>query len=252
MKFMPVAAFLEIAYQSKSRGDPRGRPAGLSMQWLLSTLVAGFVAFTLTDIDDLLLLIFFSQTKKSFTKREVLLGQYLGFLFLLLLTILGYLGTLVIPLAWIGLLGLVPFFRGLNELYKRFFNMKETPSDQKDSSSSSLFSSRLDRIFARLFNPRVSTIAVLTIGNGSDNLSVYIPLFAHSTPIQVGIYLILFLLLIGVWCILGYTISHLPGIAQVLERIGSFILPFLMIGLGLFILWKNGTFLLLFQLVRHH
>ena len=96
------------------------------MQWLLSTLVTGFVAFTLTDIDDLLLLIFFfSQTKKSFTKREVFLGQYLGFLVLLLLTTLGYLGTLVIPLAWIGLLGLVPFFRGLNELYKRFFNKKE-------------------------------------------------------------------------------------------------------------------------------
>jgi cadmium resistance protein CadD (predicted permease) len=55
------------------------------MQWLLSTLVAGFVAFTLTDIEDLLLLIFFfSQTQKAFTKREVLLGQYLGFSVLLL------------------------------------------------------------------------------------------------------------------------------------------------------------------------
>jgi cadmium resistance protein CadD (predicted permease) len=93
------------------------------MQWLHSTLVAAFVAFTLTDIDDLLLLIFFfSQTEKAFTKREVLLGQYLGFLFLLLLTTLGYFGTLVIPQAWIGLLGLVPFFRGLNELHKRFLN----------------------------------------------------------------------------------------------------------------------------------
>jgi cadmium resistance transport/sequestration family protein len=223
------------------------------MPWILSTLVTGFVAFTLTDIDDLLLLIFFfSQTKKSFTKREVLLGQYLGFLVLLLLTTLGYLGTLVIPQAWIGLLGLIPFIRGLNELHKRFFNKKEPPSDQKDSSSSTVFSSRLDRVFARLFNPRVSTVAVLTIGNGSDNLSVYIPLFAHSTPGQVGIYLILFLFLVGVWCILGYMISHLPGIAQVLERTGLFILPFLLIGLGLFILSKNGTFLLLFQLVRHH
>ena len=223
------------------------------MQWLLSTLVMGFVAFTLTDIDDLILLIFFfSQTKKSFTKREVFLGQYLGFLVLLLLTTLGYLGTLVIPLAWIGLLGLVPFFRGLNELYRRFFYKKEMPSDQQDSSSSSLFSSHLDRVFARLFNPRVSTIAVLTIGNGSDNLSVYIPLFAHSTPGQVGVYLILFLFLVGVWCMLGYSISHLPGIAQVLERTSSFILPFVMIGLGLYILWKNGTFLMLFQLVTHH
>src|SRR5690348_2803773 len=156
------------------------------MEWLLSTLVMGFVAFTLTDIDDLLLLIFFfSQTKKSFTKGEVFLGQYLGFVFLLLLTTLGYLGTLVIPLAWIGLLGLVPFFRGLYELNKRFFSKHEPPSDQKGFLPASLYSSRLDRVFARLFNPRVSTIAVLTIGNGSDNLSVYIPLFAHSTPTQV-------------------------------------------------------------------
>ena len=222
------------------------------MQWLFSTLVMGFVAFTLTDIDDLLLLIFFfSQTKKSFTKREILLGQYLGFLFLLLLTTLGYLGTLVIPLAWIGLLGLVPFFRGLNELYKRFFNKNQSPSNPIDSSPSSLYSSRLNRVIARLFNPRVSMIAVLTIGNGSDNLSVYIPLFAHSTPAQVGIYLILFLLLVGIWCMLGYTVSHLPGVAHVLEVTSSFMLPFLMIGLGLFILSKNGTFLMLIQLVRH-
>ena len=223
------------------------------MQWLFSTLVTGFVAFTLTDIDDLLLLIFFfSQTKQSFTKREVFLGQYLGFLFLLLLTTLGYLGTLVIPLAWIGLLGLVPFFRGLNELYKRFFNKNQSPSNAIDSSPSSLYSSRLDRVIARLFNPRVAMIAVLTIGNGSDNLSVYIPLFAHSAPAQVGIYLILFLLLVGVWCMLGYTVSHLPGVAHVLEVTGSFMLTFVMIGLGLFILWKDGTFLMLLQLVTHH
>ena len=223
------------------------------MPWLLSTLVTGFVAFTLTDIDDLILLIlFFSQTKKSLTKREVILGQYLGFLVLLLLTTLGYLGTLVIPLAWIGLLGLVPFIRGLNELYKRFFSKNRSSLDQKDSSPSTVFSSRLDRVFARLFNPRVSAIVVLTIGNGSDHLSVYIPLFAHSTSGQVGIYMILFLFLVGVWCILGYTISHLPGIAQVLEHTSSFILPFVMMGLGLYILWKNGTFLMLFQLVTHH
>src|SRR5690349_5263751 len=110
----------------------------------------GFVAFALTDIDDLIILIFcFSQTKKSFTKREVFAGQYLGFLVLLFLTILGYLGTLAIPLVWIGLLGLVPFFRGLNELYKRFSSKKEMLSIQHDSSSSAMFSSRLDRVFAR-------------------------------------------------------------------------------------------------------
>jgi cadmium resistance protein CadD (predicted permease) len=130
------------------------------MHWLLSTLVTGLIAFTLTDVDDLILLIFFfSQTKKTFKKREVFVGQYLGFLVLLFLTTMGYLGTLVIPLAWIGLLGLVPFLRGLNELYKRFFNKQETPADQQLSMSSSLLSSRLYRVSARFFNPRVATIA---------------------------------------------------------------------------------------------
>jgi cadmium resistance protein CadD (predicted permease) len=77
-------------------------------------------------------------------------------------------------------------------------------------------------------------------------------LFAHSTPAQVGIYVLLFLLLVGVWCLLGYTISHLPGIAQMLELTGAFMLPILLIGLGLFILWKDGTFALFIQLVKHH
>jgi cadmium resistance protein CadD (predicted permease) len=79
-----------------------------------------------------------------------------------------------------------------------------------------------------------------------------VPLFAHSTPAQVGIYLILFLLLVGLWCITGHTLSLLPGIAQILERTGSLMLPFLLIGLGLFILWKDSTFLMFFQLVAHH
>src|SRR5205823_14228728 len=100
------------------RRQSRGGNIQLSMHWLLSTLVAGFVAFTLTDIDDLLLLIFFfSQTKKIFTKREVFFGQYLGFLFLLILTTIGYFGLLVITLHCVGLIGLVTFFMSLYCFY---------------------------------------------------------------------------------------------------------------------------------------
>ena len=40
--------------------------------------------------------------------RHIVTGQYLGFTALLAISLLGFLGGLVVPRAWIGLLGLAP------------------------------------------------------------------------------------------------------------------------------------------------
>jgi cadmium resistance protein CadD (predicted permease) len=54
-----------------------------------------------------------------------------------------------------------------------------------------------------------------------------------------------FFLMVGVWCAIAYLLTRQPTIAQVLSRYGNAVVPFVLIGLGLFILYERGTFRLL-------
>src|SRR3989440_7063955 len=89
--------------------------------WLVSTILIGIIAFITTNIDNLLLLILvFSQP--DFRKRHIVIGQYLGFIVIIMVSMLGFFGKFLLPLAWIGLLGLVPIIigiRGIRELLRK-------------------------------------------------------------------------------------------------------------------------------------
>src|SRR5262249_23044794 len=159
-------------------------------------------------IDDMLLLtVFFSDRRSGLKKRHIVLGQYIGFVVLLLLSLLGFLGTLLIPASWIGLLGFYPIFKGVYEVRKRFFLKKDQPREavlppvlrEKPS------------LLSALQAPQTYGVAAMTIGNGGDNLSVYIPLFAQIEGTSVLFLFVLFLLLVGVWCLIGYWLTRLPG-----------------------------------------
>jgi uncharacterized membrane protein YidH (DUF202 family) len=48
---------------------------------------------------------------------------------------------------------------------------------------------------------------------GSDNIGVYVPLFANSRLESLLVILGVFLLLVGVWCYVAYKLTTLPAIA---------------------------------------
>ncbi len=206
----------------------------------LSLLLIGLSAFAVTNIDDLLLLtVFFSDTVSGLHKSHIVLGQYLGFVILLLLSLLGSLGAIFIPIYWIGLLGFYPIIKGMYEVRKRFFTKRDRLQDTRsyfDDSSSIRVREQPSQLTAQTLG-----IATLTIGNGADNLSGYIPLFAQSSGVRTLFLVVLFLLLVGVWCLMGYWLTRLPGVEAILGRISFAVFPFLLIGLGLVIVWKTGT-----------
>jgi cadmium resistance protein CadD (predicted permease) len=87
------------------------------MDRLLSAVLVGMTSFIATNLDDIVVLvIFFSQVSATFRRRHIVFGQYLGFTALLLLSLPGYLGGLVLPKAWVGLLGLLPLGVGVGQL----------------------------------------------------------------------------------------------------------------------------------------
>jgi cadmium resistance transport/sequestration family protein len=227
------------------------------MTWFVSALLIGIVTFAITNIDDIFVLaIFFaqSQANPALKKRQVVMGQYLGFSVLVLASLLVVLTSLVIPLAWIGLLGLIPFGQGLFRLIK-LFGKRHQADEQGDESQQREPNhdqeASVPRVLRPFLNPRIFSIATITISNGSDNISIYPPIFAHGGTGQLVIVLIVFFLMVALWCLSGYSLTRVPGVAQVLERYGSSLLPLCLMGLGVYILIQSGTVSLFASFIHH-
>lgn len=214
------------------------------MTWLVSAVLIAIVTFTITNIDDVLVLaIFFAQSKSNpaLKKRHVIMGQYLGFSVLVLASLLVFLTSLVIPLAWIGLLGLIPLGQGIFRLIKLVRKQPQEKQHQQEEEASPDQVSAMPRFLRSVLTPRIYSIATITISNGSDNISIYPPIFAHGGTGQLVVVLIVFFLMVALWCLVGYGLTRLPGIAQILERYGQYLLPLCLMGLGIYILIESGT-----------
>ncbi|MGJ5627817.1 cadmium resistance transporter [Nostoc sp. CALU 1950] len=205
----------------------------------------GIIAFIATNIDDIIiLLIFFSQVDVNFRRRHILLGQYVGFAAIIIASSPGFFGGLVVQREWIGLLGLLPVGIGIQQLISR---KEETISVQTVSSDfrQATPTNPVLSFILSVLHPQTYKVAAVTIANGGDNISIYIPLFAGQDLASLGVILGIFFIMVGVWCAIAYFLSRQPTIAYVLSRYGKAVVPFVLIGLGLFIMYERGTFTLL-------
>src|SRR5438046_10743896 len=85
------------------------------MNWFVSALITGTVAFSATNIDDVVFLtMFFSQASRRW---HVVVGQYLGFSALVLVSLIGYFGGQVLPHEWLRLFGLARIAIGIKYLF---------------------------------------------------------------------------------------------------------------------------------------
>ncbi len=82
-------------------------------------------------------------------------------------------------------------------------------------------------------------MAAVTLANGSDNISVYVPLFASSNLESFVIIIGLFFILLGIWCYGAYKLTHYRVIADILTGYINNFVPFILIGLGAFIVLKS-------------
>jgi len=179
------------------------------MHWLFSALITGAIAFSATNLDDILFLtIFFSQTAR---KSQVVIGQYIGFTALVLISLIGYLAGRVAPHEWIRLLGVAPIFLGIKKLFQQH-------DDLRHSESSTL------------------GVATVTFANGADNIGIYGALFAVSDAPKVAVLIGVLYSLLAVWCLVAYRIHRQPVVAKMLTTYGDRLVPFILIALGLYIL----------------
>jgi cadmium resistance protein CadD (predicted permease) len=154
------------------------------------------VAFAATDIDDLFLLMMFFSSR-IFPPRQVALGQF-------------------IVIHVIGLLGLVPIALGIKDLI-------EVRNDNSISSTQMI--PKKNKSYLAFL-----TVAAVTVSNGGDNIGVYVPLFSkYNTVDQITMLTSVFIAMTAVWCVSAYYLSRI-------RHTGNIIMPFVLIGLGIYIL----------------
>lgn len=205
------------------------------MDNLLKAIVTGAASFAATNIDDIfVLMLFFGQRNKSVKVWHIVAGQYIGFAALVAISLVGYFARYVAPREWIGLLGLLPIAIGVKKLIE-WRKAKGDVSHDEVAEEAETRNSALS----------VLTVSAVTFANGADNISIYTPLFAASGLRQIVVTLAVFFVLLGVWCAAGHYFGSHPLVAKTLERYGHIIVPFVLIALGLYIIYDSGTLALL-------
>jgi cadmium resistance protein CadD (predicted permease) len=192
----------------------------------ITVIGVGIVLFATTNIDDILLLsAFFAD--RTLRPRAVVIGQFAGIGVLTLASAVAALLALAIPDGWIALLGLAPLalgIRGLHDLWQ-----------SRDASDPDAEHLHAEARAERATHSQWIAVALVTIANGGDNLGVYIPLFSRGLA-WVPVYAAVFAVMTALWCGAGYWFVHHPILGARIRKYGHMALPFVLIGLGLYIL----------------
>jgi cadmium resistance transport/sequestration family protein len=211
------------------------------MPWVLAAIVTGVITFVVTNIDDLVLLtLFFSQTNGGFRRRHVVLGQYLGFAVIVVISLVGFVGSLWIPQAWIGLLGLLPIAIALNQIFNPEAEEEEEEEEVPDAKLTGPDQPRRSGLSA-LWSRHTFTVAAVCFANGGDNFGVYIPLFASLSLAQLGVILATYAVMPAIECYVALYVSRHPMVGRIMERYSHRIVPVVLICLGIYILLENDT-----------
>ncbi|MBE9038914.1 cadmium resistance transporter [aff. Roholtiella sp. LEGE 12411] len=215
------------------------------MSKISAIITEGIIAFVATNIDDIIiLLLFFSQLNTQFRRRHIFVGQYLGFTAIIIASLPGFFSGLIVPRAWIGLLGILPIAIGIKQLLNQDTESIEVQTVTTNFKSSTTNNPILSFILSVL-SPQTYKVAAVTFANGGDNIGIYIPLFAGNSLDSLLVIFIVFFIMVGVWCTVAYLLARQATIAHILSRYGKTVVPFILIGLGLYIMYERGTFTLL-------
>ena len=201
------------------------------MMDVVSLATIGISAFIATNIDDIfILMMFFTPSSLTFPVKQVVLGQYLGIGLLVAISALGSFLPLVIPTYIIGLLGVVPIIVGTKKLF-RILKKKNKADPSKQIAKDTSYRNR-NRVYLSFL-----TVAAVTFSNGADNLGVYTPLFAqYNSASQIATIIAVFMAMTAVWCTVAYYLINHPLVASRIRRIAHAVIPFVLIGLGIYIL----------------
>ena len=199
-----------------------------------SNLGEACLTFIITNIDDAFVLVtFFAEAatpSSDLTPLKITLGQYTGFTVIVAVSLIGYAVAVALPPEPIGFLGLLPLLLGV----WRFFGLLLSPRDEEEDRRPDSNRSATAR--------SVLKVALVTVMNGGDNIGTYIPLFSQTKGAEIAVYVVTYYILLGVWLFAAFLIMKQKHVLRIAKKYAFFIIPFLYIGLGIYIVVKSDCY----------
>lgn len=211
---------------------------------MLSLALLAIAAYAATNIDNLFVLLAF-LAEAGADRRRVIVGQYAGSLVLIAGSLMLAALLTHLPAGYVGLLGILPIGVGLSKAWERFGPGHARSQD--DDSREPVSKPATTRTGTKA-NRGSSwwTVACIALANGSDNVAVYVPLYAsHSRGDRAFISLV-FVVMIGLWCAAAVQLVEHPLLGAPIRRYGTALLPPILLTIGVSVIAQNDTLRIVF------
>ena len=203
---------------------------------MVQNVVTSIILYSGTAVDLLIILMLFFAKRKS--RKDIIniyLGQFLGsvsliFLSLLFAFVLNYIPSKEI----LGLLGLIPIFLGLKVLFLG-------DSDGEAIAKDGLRKDDKNLIFL---------VAMITFAScGADNIGVFVPYFITLNLANLIVTLLTFLVMIYLLVFSAQKLAQVPSVGETLEKYSRWFIAVVYLGLGMYILIENNSFDMLWTML---
>ena len=196
---------------------------------MIQNIVTSIILYSGTAVDLLIILMLFFAKRKS--RKDIIniyLGQFLGSVSLILLSLLFAFVLNYIPSKEIlGLLGLIPIFLGLKVLLLG-------DSDGEAIAKDGLRKDNKNLIFL---------VAMITFAScGADNIGVFVPYFTTLNLANLIVALLTFLVMIYLLVFSAQKLAQVPSVGETLEKYSRWFIAVVYLGLGMYILIENNVF----------
>lgn len=196
---------------------------------MIQNVVTSIILYSGTAVDLLIILMLFFAKRKS--RKDIIniyLGQFLGSVSLILLSLLFAFVLNYIPSKEIlGLLGLIPILLGLKVLLLG-------DSDGEAIAKEGLRKDNKNLIFL---------VAMITFAScGADNIGVFVPYFTTLNLANLIVALLTFLVMIYLLVFSAQKLAQVPSVGETLEKYSRWFIAVVYLGLGMYILIENNSF----------
>ena len=193
---------------------------------LLLIQVATVVAlFAGTNVDDMVIIALLSASARAGRPPrhwQIWAGQYVGFGVLIGASLALGRGLALAPERFLWVLALLPFAIGAVGLVHVIRSRNGGEEMKPPSATRGMYG-----------------VAAITIIDGGDDLAAYTPFYATIHTGEIVVSIVVFAVIIAVWCLIGRQISRYQWVGEVIDDYGEWILPVTMMLLGLYVLGET-------------